>query len=37
MDKIEMHHNVFLEITDQNSDLTILPLEINWHFLAHLR
>ena len=32
-----MHHNIFLEITDQNSDLTIVPVEINWHFLAHLR
>jgi len=37
MDKIEFNQNVFLEIKDANSDLTILPFEVNWEFLASLR
>jgi virulence-associated protein VagC len=37
MDKIEINQNAFLEISDETSDLTIIPLEINWDFLADLR
>jgi len=37
MDKIEFNQNVFVEITDDDSDLTILTMEMNWDFLAHLR
>ena len=37
MDWIEFNQNVFVEIKDGNSDLTILPVEVNWDFLAHLR
>lgn len=37
MDKIEFNQNVFIELKDENSDLTILPLEVNWDFLATLR
>jgi hypothetical protein len=37
MDKIEINQNIFLQINDQNSDLTILPISINWEFLAKLR
>lgn len=36
MDKISIHQNVFLEIKDKSkdSDLSIIPLEINLDFLA---
>jgi hypothetical protein len=37
MDKIEINQNVFIEIKTPNSDITILPIEINWDFLALLR
>jgi hypothetical protein len=37
MDKIEFNQNVFVEIKDDDSDLTILTMEMNWDFLAHLR
>jgi hypothetical protein len=28
---------VFIEISDEKSDLTIIPVELNWDFLAILR
>ena len=28
---------MFIEISDETSDLTIIPAEINWDFLARLR
>jgi hypothetical protein len=37
MDKIEINQNVFVEIKDKYSDLTIIPIEFNWDFLADLR
>jgi len=37
MDKIEFNQNMFLEISDEKSDLTIIPVEVNWDFLAKLR
>ena len=37
MDKIELNQNVFVEISDEASDLTIIPIEVNWGFLAKLR
>ena len=37
MDKIEINQNVFIELKDESSDLTIIPVEVNWDFLAHLR
>jgi hypothetical protein len=37
MDKIEINQNVFLEIKTADSDITVLPVEINWDFLALLR
>jgi hypothetical protein len=37
MDKIEINQNVFVELKDENSDLTIIPVEFNWDFLADLR
>ena len=37
MDKIEFNQNVFIEISDEKSDLTIIPVELNWDFLAILR
>lgn len=36
MDKISINQNVFIEISDSTSDLTIIPIEINWEFLAKL-
>jgi hypothetical protein len=37
MDKIEINQNVFIEISSPGKDLTILPVEVNWDFLALLR
>ena len=37
MDKIEFNQNIFIEIKDKDSDATIIPIEMNWDFLAHLR
>ena len=37
MDKIEINQNVFIELSDESSDLTIVPVEVNWDFLALLR
>jgi hypothetical protein len=37
MDKIEINQNVYVELKDENTDLTIIPVEVNWDFLAHLR
>jgi len=39
MDKISINQNVFIELTDKKSgtDLTILPAEVNWNFLARWR
>ena len=37
MDKIEIHQNVFIEVQSGDSDITVLPIEINWDFLALLR
>ena len=37
LDKISIHQNVFLEIKDKNTDLTIVPMSLNWEFLAKER
>ena len=37
MDKIEIHQNFFIEFKTEDSDITILPLEVNVDFLARLR
>ena len=37
MDKIEINQNIFIEISSPGYDLTILPIEMNWDFLALLR
>ena len=37
MDKISINQNLFFEISNGKDDLTIIPLEINWEFIAHLR
>lgn len=34
LDKIAIHQNVFLEVKAAGSDLSIIPLEINFEFLA---
>tara|TARA_B110000285_G_scaffold230863_1_gene298263 strand:- start:2362 stop:2742 length:381 start_codon:yes stop_codon:yes gene_type:complete len=34
LDKIAIHQNVFLEVKEAGSDLSIIPLEINLEFLA---
>jgi len=36
MDKISINQNVFIEVKDKskNSDLSIIPIEINLDFLA---
>ena len=34
LDKIAIHQNVFLEVKEAGSDLSIIPLEINFEFLA---
>jgi hypothetical protein len=37
MDKISIHQNVFIEVQEGNSDLTIIPIAINVEFLAAMR
>ena len=34
MDKISINQNVILELSNGKDDLTLIPLEINWDFLA---
>ena len=36
MDKISIHQNLFIEVKDKskNSDLSIIPIEVNLDFLA---
>ena len=37
MDKISINQNLFIEIRDKNSDITILPIRYNLDFLVHER
>jgi len=39
LDEIAIKQNIFLMVKDRNvdSDLTVVPLELNFHFAAKLR
>jgi len=37
LDKITVKQNVFMEVQEGNSDLTIIPIAINVEFLATMR
>jgi hypothetical protein len=37
MDKISIDQNIFIEIKSGDSDLTIIPIYINYEFLAKQR
>lgn len=34
MDTISLHQNLFLELQDQGTDITVIPFEITLEFLA---
>ena len=37
MDKIEIQSNIFVQIKQKNTDLTILPISIKYDFLLILK